>query len=318
MSEFKFSCPACGQNILTDTDHAGTDITCPACHALIVVPKETTGAAEAPAPGATPPAWTGYNATPAAPQTSRLAIASLVCSLASLVTCVGWLPGIICGHLARSRIRRNPALKGNGLATAGLTIGYLILMLEAGVAAVRISSFATAVKHGYENARHQLATNTVIVTQVQTTTATNASQPAEPVAATWIADLSQVTFPDQPAGGKLHGNDFTLKTAMFRAANLKLNSENGLSLEVLGLGAAIEGRSFDISTTDEGAGPRVRMTWNDDAAVQTATFSKGYAMKLQFGQAVNRKMSGKIYVCLPDDAKSYVAGTFDVHVPKAK
>ena len=39
-------------------------------------------------------------------KTSGLAIASLVSSLSSLVTCVGWLPGIICGHLAKARIRR--------------------------------------------------------------------------------------------------------------------------------------------------------------------------------------------------------------------
>ena len=43
MSEFTFSCPACGRAILADTAYAGKDITCPICKAIIVVPKEITG-----------------------------------------------------------------------------------------------------------------------------------------------------------------------------------------------------------------------------------------------------------------------------------
>ena len=137
MSEYKFSCPACGQNILCDTTQVGTQIACPGCNATIAVPKETAGTADVSTRTDIPPALPGNIAT-TAQRTSGLAIASLVCSLSSLITCVGWLPGIICGHLAKSRIRRNPSLKGSGLATAGLIIGYLILMLEVGTAAVRI------------------------------------------------------------------------------------------------------------------------------------------------------------------------------------
>ena len=147
MSEFKFSCPACGQDILCDTTHVGTQIACPGCNATIAVPKETAGTADVSTRTGLPPALPGNLAT-TAQRTSGLAIASLVCSLSSLITCVGWLPGIICGHLAKSRIRRNPSLKGSGLATAGLIIGYLFLMLEVGTAAVRVWSFSAALKHG--------------------------------------------------------------------------------------------------------------------------------------------------------------------------
>ena len=60
------------------------------------------------------------------------------------------------------------------------------------------------------------------------------------------------------------------------------------------------------------------MTWNEGDVIQDATYSKGYGMKLQFAQVVNRKVSGKIYLCLPDDSKSYVAGTFEVRISKPK
>ena len=327
MSEFIYSCPACGQNISCDTTHVGTQIACPACNATITVPKETAGTAQ---------------------RTSGLAIASFVCSLSSFITCIGWLPGIICGHMARSRIRRNPSLKGSGLATAGLVIGYLFLMSEVGTTAVYVWRVSNAVKHGFENARQSLATNKIIVVQTQSTTVSNNNQPVEPAPAgvvvttnqpvepvtpattvatsrqiereksEWTADISKASFPDHPASGKLHGLDFTVTTASFRNGDLKIRAGNGMLVDIFHLDASIEGHSYEVQS-DEGGNtnnPLVRMTWNEGDVIQTTTFSKRYGMKLQFGQAVNRKVSGKIYLCFPDDSKSCVAGTFEVRLLK--
>jgi hypothetical protein len=333
MSEFKFPCPACGQNILCDTTHAGTQFACPGCHATIAVPKETAGTTDVSTQTGKPPALPGNIAT-TAQRTSRLAVASLVCSLSSLITCVGWLPGIICGHMAKSRIRRNPLLKGSGLATAGLIIGYLILMLEVGTAAVRIWSFSAAVKQGYENVRHDLATNSIIVTQTQSTTVSNDNKQIEPVKpetvatgneqiepakSEWTSDISKASFPGHSVSGKLHGIDFAAQTVSFRNGGLRIKSANGMQLDVYRLGASIEGRSYEIQPDDDdNTNPRVKMTWNEGGAIETATFNKGYGMKLQFDQAINRTVSAKIYLCFPDDSKSCVAGTFEVRVPKQK
>ena len=331
MSEYKFSCPACGQNILCDTTQVGTQIACPGCNATIVVPKETAGTANVSTGAGIPPGLPGNIAT-TAQRNSRLAIASLVCSLSSLITCVGWLPGIICGHLAKSRIRRNPSLKGNGLATAGLIIGYLIFVLETG-AAVRFWFFSVAVKQGIENVLQNQATNKIIiVTQTQSIIASNANQtmePAkpetvptnhlqiEPANSEWTSDLSKVSFPDHPASGKLHGMDFAAKTASFKNGDLKIRAGNGMLLDIYHLDASIEGRSYEIQPDDGGnTNPHVKITWNEGGVIQTATFNKGYGMKLQFDQAINRKVSAKIYLCFPDDSKSCVAGIFEVRLPK--
>jgi len=59
-------------------------------------------------------------------RTSGLAIVSLVLSVVGPITCV---PAIICGHLALRRIRKEPILRGRGLALAGLIIGYIVLGL---------------------------------------------------------------------------------------------------------------------------------------------------------------------------------------------
>lgn len=331
MSEFKFPCPACGQHILCDTTHVGTQIACPVCNATITVPEETAGTADVSTQANIPPALPGKVAT-TAQRTSRLAIASLICSLSSFITCVGWLPGIICGHLAKSRIRRNPSLKGRGLATAGLIIGYLILTLEVGTAAVKMWRFSIAAKHGFENVRQVLATNNVIVTQTQSTTVSNDNEPVEPVKpmtvaaanpqiepdkSVWTSDISKVSFPAHPVSGKLHGLDFAVKTTSFRNGDLKLRSADGVQLDVYRLGDSIEGRSYEIqSGDDDTSNPRVKMTWNEGGAIATATFNKGYGMKLQFARAINRTVSGKIYLCFPDDSKSYVAGTFELRLPK--
>jgi DNA-directed RNA polymerase subunit RPC12/RpoP len=330
MSEFNYSCPACGQSNVSETALAGMEITCPHCHASIIVPEapvvvpEETTAPEATAETAavspqleTPPPFTGYDAGTAPPRTSGLAIASLVCSLASLVTCVGWLPGIICGHMARSRMRRDSSLKGRGLAKAGLVIGYSILMLEVAAAAVQVWVVSSAVKKAAMIAKQELATNTIVVTQTQTTPAAAVNPPSERAATGWASDISTVPFPSQPVTGKLHGMDFILKTAAIHAANLRLTSENGLELEILGLDQPVEGQNYQIQPTDAGANPQVKVTWSTGGVVQSMTFTKGYGLKLQFGPAKNRRVSGNIYLCLPDDSKSWFAGIFELRLPKA-
>ena len=73
---------------------------------------------------------------PTAPQppsrTAPIAIWSLVLAILSF-TC-WWLftaiPAVICGHVARSQIRKSGgALRGKAIATAGLIIGYIALVL---------------------------------------------------------------------------------------------------------------------------------------------------------------------------------------------
>lgn len=59
---------------------------------------------------------------------STLAILSLVFGIASylVVPVIGSLAAIILGHIAKSEIKKsNGTLSGNGLATAGLVLGYV-------------------------------------------------------------------------------------------------------------------------------------------------------------------------------------------------
>ncbi len=55
---------------------------------------------------------------------SKLAVSSVVLSISSAFLGLTWIPGVICGHLARARIKSNPNLKGQWIALVGLITGY--------------------------------------------------------------------------------------------------------------------------------------------------------------------------------------------------
>ena len=65
-------------------------------------------------------------------QTSVLAVVSLVFGILgwTLLPFLGGIVAVICGHLARGEIRRTPdQLEGDGMAVAGLVLGYASLVL---------------------------------------------------------------------------------------------------------------------------------------------------------------------------------------------
>lgn len=52
-------------------------------------------------------------------------------TIVSLFSCgfILGIPGVICGHVALSKIRRNTTLEGRGMAVAALVIGYVSVTL---------------------------------------------------------------------------------------------------------------------------------------------------------------------------------------------
>ena len=79
----------------------------------------------------------GVNASmnTAYPRTSSLAIVSLIFGILAYVFLpfVGALVAVICGHSARSEIRRAPpgTIEGDGLALTGLILGWIQLAFTA-------------------------------------------------------------------------------------------------------------------------------------------------------------------------------------------
>jgi hypothetical protein len=63
------------------------------------------------------------------PRTSSLAVISLIFGVLAYVVLpgIGALVAVICGHSARSEIRRSPpgSIEGDGMALAGLILGWI-------------------------------------------------------------------------------------------------------------------------------------------------------------------------------------------------
>lgn len=69
------------------------------------------------------------------PRTSSLAVVSLVFGILAwlppVLPFIGALVAVVCGHAARSEIHRAPpgAIEGDGMALAGLVLGWIQLAL---------------------------------------------------------------------------------------------------------------------------------------------------------------------------------------------
>jgi uncharacterized protein DUF6805/uncharacterized protein DUF4190 len=156
MGEFKFLCPECGQKILGDIAYSGTKISCPTCLKSIIVPPAASVTVTKPALAdiaisgtPAPPSLISQTASRSGPispaaasreqktpsRFSALAVASLICSV---FVPLGSIPGIICGHLAKARMKRNVFLEGEKIANAGLLISYSVLMAMVAVAGIFI------------------------------------------------------------------------------------------------------------------------------------------------------------------------------------
>ena len=325
--EIKFTCLACGQHIVCDINESGRPMLCPSCHANLTVPHHML---QEPAPPDPEPQTPESSVMPppvpeaaamANPRTSGLAVASLICSLSSLIICIGWLPGIICGHLAKARIRRDPTLKGRGLATAGLIISYGTVILATGLVAALLFRGAAIFKNAYQQAEQIMATNKVVSAQVQTQseTVSNSEEPAQAASSVWTMDVKGARIPDGPVSGEIHGQNFEFKRAILRGGNLKFTSAVGAEYVLIhGLGHDIANNTFEVESNSTGDNPKVEIAWGENGQNNTQNFAAGYAMELQFDTAQKRKIPGHIYLCLPDDSKSYIAGAFTTTLPKPK
>lgn len=145
----------------------------------------------------------------------------------------------------------------------------------------------------------------------------NAAQPA------WTLDLSRMSVPDAPAAGKVHGQDFRPDRIQFENGILtfRQGQEFFADLEFnvflfLTKGESIAGKSFRVNNNTEFGNPHVNVAWMPKekfgAVPNTTTFMNKYAMILEFGPLQNGAIRGKIYLCVPDESKSFVAGTFTI------
>ena len=92
-----------------------------------------------------PPVWQEQATRPqfeTAPPANGLAIASLILAISAFVALplIGSIGGVVCGHMARSQLRRTGyAERGDGLALAGVIIGWVGIAFYVGMIALLVA-----------------------------------------------------------------------------------------------------------------------------------------------------------------------------------
>src|SRR5262245_36481585 len=120
-------CSVCGASI-----PEGASV-CANCGSPVVASTGAPSAQQVPPKQAIPPTPAILSVPPAAPPTDGKATASLVLGILSWMGpgIVAGVPAIILGHMSRSAIRKSMGrLKGDGMALAGLILGYASSVLS--------------------------------------------------------------------------------------------------------------------------------------------------------------------------------------------
>jgi hypothetical protein len=276
MSDFRFACPHCGQRITGDARYKGTEITCPACQKSLTVPS--------------PPPRASVGAHVDGGKIAPLALISFVCSLG---LGLGSIPGIILGHRAQAQLRRNPALRGKRLATAGLVISYAFLL---GMTAILTTGlFVLNPKQGRQ----------VTLEEQETTT-------PEVVAARRVDEL-KLRDPQSESEHNLKirfgGGGFFMDRPVRDASNggfisftMKVDPVAPMSLYCTYWGNDAGGRRFDIIVNDEVIATQV-LDYNDPGRFFDVEYkiphgiTRGQTNVTVVLQAYPRKTVGGIFGC---------------------
>ena len=145
----------------------------------------------------------------------------------------------------------------------------------------------------------------------------------KPKTPAWTDDPDKMEVPDAKASGKIHGKPFTVQEARLENGVLTLRRGTDLFPDLavdvmlwIKQDEKPEGKKVTV-TPDQTAGvPLIRLQWRDKPGAKggppkQAHFKNGYALLLEMGDRTGDRIAGKIYICLPDDEKSVVAGTFE-------
>ncbi|MHB8534249.1 MAG: hypothetical protein ACYDBW_02250 [Sulfuricaulis sp.] len=130
-------------------------------------------------------------------------------------------------------------------------------------------------------------------------------------------------IPSIPAKGEIHGMPFIVESSSIEngVLTLRLGKDVTADLEVrLMLSTppweVPAGKTFKVLGPAGAGAPQVVLAWKEPGqpAASEQKFTDKYKLLLDFGQEKNGKLPGKIYLTLPDEVKSNVAGTFDADI----
>jgi DNA-directed RNA polymerase subunit RPC12/RpoP len=287
MSEFKYACPVCGQHMKCDSSQSGTVMECPTCFQKIIAPQ---------APETDDPKFI-IKGTKVGDRPARTAAVSTEAVPKPAPPEESSLPAILFVSL--------------------LCIAIVMLFAFRGSIFKSIGGPQTAPPpppplKSYHPPPPPPPKPVLL------------APPADD--ALWMLNLGAATISNSPAAGRIHGQDFIVDDASFRNGILLLRA--GAEGRLLDTGIVINFNGAQVETlmaqtinvtTNSDATLHVTLIWKNKMSAGRVDFSRGYAMRLEFGVVINNRLPGRIYLCAPDAEKSYLVGTFDaeVHRPRS-
>jgi DNA-directed RNA polymerase subunit RPC12/RpoP len=140
----------------------------------------------------------------------------------------------------------------------------------------------------------------------------------------WSLDLSDTnfSFPEMPVAGKIHGefaecnrNTLTAGALSFRQATRGAPDVSVTIHFAVTRPEDLGGRSINVATNDSSI-PRVAIRWKEGSKTKTQWITNDYALRLETSAVIGNRVSGKIYLCLPDENQTRIAGLFRAEIKK--
>jgi len=283
MSDFKFACPVCGQHITCDSTQGGSTLQCPTCFQKVVVPQSSTTTGE----------------------TKFILTGTKVGGRPALPTMIDGSPSV-------------PPGKNSPLAVAVVWLILIATIAAASVLAIAVHRRLSSQHHPLTPANAPAATvSQPKVPAVPLLTAPPAND------SNWTLEVDGSLLSDATASGRIHRTNFICQRAVLDGGTLSLRMgdppELGVSIYLHAKRSAdLAGQWVDITTNFHNA-PRVTLRWQDDQKRPVnLSFVGGYALRIDFGSMTSNRLSGRLYLSIPDEAKSYVAGTFAAEIRKPR
>ena len=337
MSEFKFSCPQCGQKMFGDDQYAGTQINCPACQNEIVVPRMQSVSAgrlqaetvvvvtpKNPSPSrAVPvvPIRAAYMPKDSAGDDKKKMMITIA------IICVVVLSPIIFYFAFPDQVvalenKFGFAGKKVDPEEGGGQLGHIADLYSVLDATDPDKMFSDR----GSSAKFAKASENDLDEMLDKEALAETEEADEPLGeASWNLNPVLEEIPTGKPHGSISGTNFVADIIRLdNQANQYLltmrQGTNGVpDCEILVYlqlkpGEQIAEKSWAISASQKNGAPQIIKKWkaNPKFAPQQKIYGGGYAMKLEFGEDDEGQIPGKIYLALPDAEKSFVTGWFKV------
>lgn len=136
----------------------------------------------------------------------------------------------------------------------------------------------------------------------------------------WTMNVLHAAIANKPLIGRIAGAPFQPDNSLLENGVLILRmgpeASPELVVEIHNLqrpGELIDGKFHEIPSVSGVNTPAVFLRWRDptELGMKTRRFYNGFAIKMEFDRIRGGRITGKVFVAVPDGMKSYINGTFD-------